>query len=784
MSPSQRTGRAAALVAALLLVGVLLGTASAGTPATGDGQAPQAKSATKPSSYTGQTSQDKPVSLKASRRGVRFSLGWSAPCDDAGEPFAGTTFNSKPLRVRKGRLKVATSFTDEAVDGVAVGYEVTFKGKVRSRRARGRWQMVATGPSTTGGTYRCDTGAVKWSAKRRSKANSRQRREGAPRAANKLGLQTQTRSPGRRAPGDGGPAAPGPGGGPPAPGEGDASAGSPGISSLTGQVLYTARDCFRNAGGQTPAGYEAPLDTASLRLVPRSGSPVPPAKLDENGRFAAQLDPNQTYNAFAVLESQRVSVGPDTSPSLPYEIPLGPVTQSDQRFLIGGGTGDTTPDPAEGAANVFAVLQQGARVGAKAVPAVLPSIHARWRYKSDLTGWLGDIPQPPGTQYDSSSNSIVVAGRQDGGGRDEYERTVLLHEYGHHVLQTAAAPPDSASGDHGFASVHPENPGLPWSEGFAHAFAAIVTESAQQTQGCRTVLDLGAEPATAEKFGQIGVLEPMPPGPVSHLAQYNETATAGALWGLVGRLGGGDPQAGLKQALLAFNGFHRRHGGPESLREARDALTRDALTGEVGGLEQTAEEHQALTELFAGQRIGWAFGMELDASSDDGSGLDSLYVSADGPPPYGRCSTDGPRPQFGGFLRGANGALDYAWQDDCYIESEEGVGFSGPSNALYVPYPAPADPAGPDLAKTTVYARWQCEDDGFGDPCPSRRGFEIAIARGAFLSDPAETQMWGLETWGAFHIASASLANNVSTPIAEFNALGGCKSLLDGGKCE
>src|ERR687892_1151382 len=93
------------IAAAVALAALLLGTASASTePSGGDGDGVAKSAAKRSASYKGKTSQGKPVSLKPSRRGVRFSVGWAGECDDGGKPFAGTTLNTKPLRLRKRRI--------------------------------------------------------------------------------------------------------------------------------------------------------------------------------------------------------------------------------------------------------------------------------------------------------------------------------------------------------------------------------------------------------------------------------------------------------------------------------------------------------------------------------------------------------------------------------------------------------------------------------------------------------------------------------------------------------
>jgi hypothetical protein len=118
--------------------------------------------------FAGKTSQGKKLSLKFAKKGVKFSIPWSANCHDGGQAFTGTTANSRSLRMRrKGSFSYRGSFVDKAADGQPVRYAVTVKGKLRGKRARGSWSLAVAGPYAEGGNYSCSTGTVKWSAKRR-----------------------------------------------------------------------------------------------------------------------------------------------------------------------------------------------------------------------------------------------------------------------------------------------------------------------------------------------------------------------------------------------------------------------------------------------------------------------------------------------------------------------------------------------------------------------------------------------------------------------------------------
>jgi hypothetical protein len=143
--------RGLALLLTLLALGV---TAGAAVAAAGVG-------------YTGTTSQGKPFTLNVSADGVRFRIDWTADCGDGGKPFSAQTASQRALPLRAGgRFSSHESYDATASDGAKVHYQIAISGDVRRRRATGAWQAVASGPYKDGGTYKCDTGKVTWSARR------------------------------------------------------------------------------------------------------------------------------------------------------------------------------------------------------------------------------------------------------------------------------------------------------------------------------------------------------------------------------------------------------------------------------------------------------------------------------------------------------------------------------------------------------------------------------------------------------------------------------------------
>jgi hypothetical protein len=748
--------------------------------------------------YKGVTRQKQKVSMNISRKGVKFSIPWSANCRDGGPRFKGTTSNSKPLRVRKrGAFAAKASFTGAAADGTKVRYRVAFKGKLRGKKASGSWRLTVRGPYIEGGTYTCTTGKVRWRAKRRAK-------HGAAQAArrNSLGMKTKTSAPGRRhnpnsspAPGPAPkPKQPGPNFAPVAPNPPGTPAGQ--INQrVSGDVTYDRRTCLSSAAAKTP------LSSARLDLVPAQGQTVQ-ARLDDAGHFqtANAVSGSLPVKGYLVLDGPRVKVKPDTNlVGDAYQIPLGDVIISKingpnqtiefkpLHVAAGAAGGDPGTEAMTGAANIYSQLAHAALGVDNAVPAgvTLPKITALWRWASDFTTWLGDSNS---TRYVDGADQLFIGGiNSPPASRAEYERYAILHEYAHHVIKYVADPGNTSGGPtngvHSGHSVHPppnDLPALPWSEGFADAIAAAAANDPKPTLGCVVTADYTTTPAQA-RDQPADPLEAAPKAPNGHLAQYNETAIGGALWGLLNQLGNGQPAAGLAPLLRAF---HKTV--PHSTREAREALVKD------GAIETTAEQHQQISEIFYDQGISWGFRVVGAYGSGDYTNLVGPTPELQGriTGPYGTCivTDEGSNDRGGapadfqpGDIFAGTGGIPYAWQDDCFSNTDgqpDGDYGTGDGTVIVLfPYDGASG-----SGEFTISQRFTCAGDP-QNPCPANLHQQAAINAGYrwWRTGNEPPNLTSNEL--VFHPVNVTLPLNQWVDVARIDEQGRCQSLVDNFDC-
>jgi hypothetical protein len=582
--------------------------------------------------------------------------------------------------------------------------------------------------------------------------------------------------------------------------------------TLQGQVLYEKRSCYRG-----PTSLAA-LPDARLVLTAADGTTFNTA-LSPTGTYSVTVSGPLPLSAKVVLDDARVAVG-SVAGGGAYEVALGPAATANlqapdgvdviSQFIARG-------DGPAGASNIFAVLDDGAIAAGAASPVPIPKVTARWNYAADLTSWLADqgnseYDDSSSPRYDAGSKTIMVGGGSNGEARDEWEAFPLLHEYAHHVLATVADP-GPTGGTHGFRSTHPTNPTLPWSEGFANAFYAIVTGNPRPTLGCQPAtdqtspgvsLDYSATPAT-----------PLPDDP--RLAQYNETAIAATLWGLANHFGVGDARgAGLRAILYALHGYRREGHAVQSVRDFRDALI-------VAGLENGNRlEHSTIDKIFAAQRIAWGVYVTVDeedsriAGSKAGEEVGLSLGAAPGK--YGGCPTykyfgsleeeeqywapNASRPfgwsgNYGGRAV-MPGDLSYTWQSDCmaanYWNSTVGLQSAGAEFLLRFPYLQDQSHQG----LYTLDATWECRDEsvpsGHLPPpegkCTPDRKFRVRVDNGVWggrfdaqVGAPKgvirAAVFEGAQDWtrpealpAGTISAVVTLTNNVTTPVVQFNGAG------------
>jgi hypothetical protein len=642
---------------------------------------------------------------------------------------------------------------------------------------------------------------------------------GAASAGNKLGLKTKTPSKGRRPnPGGGGATLPGKVGPSFGPAPGGPAPGGPGTQPTTpsgqinekvaGEVTYDQRDCLAD-GSVT----RTPLSFAEIQLKP-TGGPEVDAKLDANGHFTTDkpLVGSLPVKAWILLDGDKIRVKPDTGiVNDAYLISLGDVivaktgggTDFKALHVAAGKPGDPGAEAMAGAANIYNWLARGADIAQRSSPGVtLPEVTARWRYASDFTTWLGDTNA---TLYQDGADAIVIGGKQSLSPpslRNEYERYSILHEYAHHVIKYVADPGNTeggpTKGHHNSHTVHPpfpiagatasspgnDLPALPWSEGFADAIAAAVSDDPTPTIDCEVVADYTHKPALG-KNNPGDPLEPAPKPPFGYLAQYNEVAITGALWGLLNKFGNGNPAAGLKPLLGAF---HAKV--PHTMRDARDALAevKDPT------IETTKEQHEDIAEILREQRINWYFDAQnvgLTFAGDSTSlvethfkmeGAYSCEVKNDFANDAGQLPEDrggpGPNGEEPLFELAGTGGLSHTWHDDCFgLTDGNPTTDVGGEDWFFVefPYSGSSDPDGDGL---TISMKYTCAATGSPDNCKSSNTADLLIRRGV-----DNTAAGTSGNARQVKVTGIALPRNGWVPVLHVDGQGRCTSLIDNADC-
>ncbi len=242
-----------------------------------------------------------------------------------------------------------------------------------------------------------------------------------------------------------------------------AVAGEPVV--VRGAVTYDSREPTRT--GASRALGRRPARFVRVELL-RRGQVVASGATDERGAFALEGPGADTVRVVAAIDhdGHRLAVGPD---------PIGRVPGTMQRRLEGDVTDlDVVASDLDegGPAGAFHILDTMLR-GSLAVRAWtgerLPPAYAYW-VRGGTTDWSYYRGQ-------RASGAYVIEllggemGRQDSTDTDEHDEEIVLHEFGHFVMDVLTS--DSSSG-----GTHPSgyliDPGLAWEEGRASWFAAAV----------------------------------------------------------------------------------------------------------------------------------------------------------------------------------------------------------------------------------------------------------------------------------------------------------------------
>src|SRR4051812_36260975 len=228
--------------------------------------------------------------------------------------------------------------------------------------------------------------------------------------------------------------------------------GAPGASAgtVTGKFVHDAGEC----PGQ-PA--RVPLADAPFR-VSRNGAKTVTGRLNSKGSLRARIGGRGPAKLTVTLADRRIRVMPPGAGAKPYS--FGHVYQRGRGHVVVILSGDQSG----GAANIWSLLHGGADVAAKALPPGVRLRRVTAIFKDEYDAAADD--DISSSAYDPASEEILVGSR---GRADQWEPWVLLHEYGHHVHRLVAPIGPEQQGEHSADGVYPDQPALPFAEGFAHA---------------------------------------------------------------------------------------------------------------------------------------------------------------------------------------------------------------------------------------------------------------------------------------------------------------------------
>ncbi|GAB7127882.1 hypothetical protein JCM19000A_23890 [Silvimonas sp. JCM 19000] len=279
---------------------------------------------------------------------------------------------------------------------------------------------------------------------------------------------------------------------------------------ISGQITYelvpVQVDAHAGAWLDYAATQVKPVRHVMVEAVSASGQVLGTGITDENGRYALRAPPDTVLvlriksqvHRSALGVSWRYAVRDNTTPGFAkggdaaavYQLQSQRFSSGQQRRVVhlhaaSGWTGQRYG--AARAAAPFAILDQidaAANMLAGVDPGTtLPSLNVFWSVRNQPTpgdpavGNIGEAHYQAG----GAAPGLYLSGREDVD-TDEYDRSVLLHEYGHYVM-TELSRTDIVGGSHPIDAVL--EPGFALSEAWANAFSSMVRGSAdhQDTMG-------------------------------------------------------------------------------------------------------------------------------------------------------------------------------------------------------------------------------------------------------------------------------------------------------------
>lgn len=304
---------------------------------------------------------------------------------------------------------------------------------------------------------------------------------------------------------------------------------NPGASAITLSGKATYEDKPFDENGFTGNIELKPVRKAFIEIVAIDGfNTIASGASNDLGEFNISAD-NSGQRGGVYL---RVVSTSDPADASKLEIRNNPRDQA-LYSLVSPGIDDSTarsfsaplnlnakPGGAGGAFNLFDVFLDASEFLRQAGPCpppntscLLPELTSYWERGSK-----------EGTYFVSPQNEIFVLGGGGNGDADEYDDSVIIHEFGHFVLSQFSKD-DSPGGAHAL-SENDQDIRLSWSEGWANFFSSAVrgTPIYVDTVGSDRLLSFNIEDYTT-----------LPPSTLNASARYttSEIAVAGVLWDLL-----------------------------------------------------------------------------------------------------------------------------------------------------------------------------------------------------------------------------------------------------------
>jgi hypothetical protein len=263
-----------------------------------------------------------------------------------------------------------------------------------------------------------------------------------------------------------------------------------GLGAAEGRATYGKR--VITSAGQTGDIVSMPIRYAKVEVVScQSGAVLASETTAADGRF---------YVSF--LNTGRVGVYVRVlSSSSRY--PVSVQRSADEPFLYGlasevfDDAGDNETAPVSGletvealGSGVFNILDQGVR-GAETVESLTGSAPI------EPLVWYWYPGNQDGTNYTPTTRAITVLGTEDDS--DEFDDAVLLHEYGHYVLDVYSRD-DSPGGPHALGDSSLDLR-LAWSEGWADFFSSVARDDPQHVDTGGGAVRLAFNIETPPSFG-------------------------------------------------------------------------------------------------------------------------------------------------------------------------------------------------------------------------------------------------------------------------------------------